>query len=270
MQNTLYHPQKEHKLFLNPMIRKISEVRESSENVSTYGGIYTKFLYFLLMIVVGIAVTVVLNVTNVMGVDPVTHEVFGSRYVVMGILASVVMFFLFPILAFVIKRTIPVLGALYCVGTGYLLGCVMMLDAEIRAYMLLAMALTFSIVAMMGMLYFKGYIRIGNKFRAITYTSFSTLVLSSFLLGICHFIPSLKEGVMILRNNPLLSIGASISGVIIATLFLLIDFETIRETVEGRLPKKYEWFAAFGLMFTVIWLYLKILDLLFKIRDGHN
>ncbi|WP_294466916.1 Bax inhibitor-1/YccA family protein [uncultured Ruminococcus sp.] len=64
------------------------------------------------------------------------------------------------------------------------------------------------------------------------------------------------------------SIGFSVLGIITATLFLLTDFDTIEKNVENNLPKKYEWSAAFGLAFTVIWIYLKVLDLLLTLSKN--
>ena len=46
---------------------------------------------------------------------------------------------------------------------------------------------------------------------------------------------------------------------------LLVDFDAIEKCVENRLPKKREWMAAFGLAYTIIYLYLRILELLMKI-----
>ena len=47
-------------------------------------------------------------------------------------------------------------------------------------------------------------------------------------------------------------------------------FDTIDHVVNDKLPKKYEWQAAFGLSFTILWLYLKVLDLLITIAGNNN
>ena len=52
---------------------------------------------------------------------------------------------------------------------------------------------------------------------------------------------------------------------LLASLFLISDFSVIDACVKEGYPKEYEWSAAFGLVFTVIWLYLKILDLLIRL-----
>ena len=94
---------------------------------------------------------------------------------------------------------------------------------------------------------------------------FFTSIGASILMVICSFIPQLRDVVTFITTNPLLSMGGSIVYVIIASLFLLVDFDTIQRAVEGRLPRKYEWIAAFGLAFSVIWLFLKVLDLILKL-----
>lgn len=257
-------------LFLNPLIRKISDVRESSDSFSTYSGILGKIGYFMLMVFAGIALALVFRGINAINVNPATDELFVADYAVICILAAAAIFLIFPFLAFILRKTIPVTGAGYCIATGYLLGFMMVLDAQLLSYMMLALVLTVSIVIVMGVLYFKGYIHISDKFRAVTKTLFATMVTSSLLMFICSFIPVLREGIMLLADNLVLSIGASVGGVIIATLFLLIDFETVKETVEHRLPKQYEWYAAFGLFFTIVWLYFKVLDLVMKVKDSRN
>ena len=62
----------------------------------------------------------------------------------------------------------------------------------------------------------------------------------------------------------------SVGGVILASLFLLVDFSQIQQTVENKLPKQYEWVAAFSLTFTIIWLYLEILNLLIKLKTNDS
>jgi uncharacterized YccA/Bax inhibitor family protein len=68
-----------------------------------------------------------------------------------------------------------------------------------------------------------------------------------------------------LNSGPL---GIVISAVIvfIAASNLLLDFDFIDRGVEARLPKQAEWYAAFGLMATLIWLYVSILRLLMATR----
>ena len=65
-------------------------------------------------------------------------------------------------------------------------------------------------------------------------------------------------------QNAAVSLILDVLGLVIAALFLISDFSLIERCVEEGYPKEYEWSAAFGLVFTVIWVYLKILDLLMR------
>jgi uncharacterized YccA/Bax inhibitor family protein len=74
-------------------------------------------------------------------------------------------------------------------------------------------------------------------------------------------------GVMSVDNASPLSIGFSIVVVIITSLNLVLDFDFIEEGAEKGAPKYMEWYGAFGLLVTLIWLYLEILRLLAKLNS---
>ena len=72
------------------------------------------------------------------------------------------------------------------------------------------------------------------------------------------------------KNPNTYAIALDVVGIVIAALFLISDFSVIDECVQEQYPKEYEWSAAFGLVFTVIWLYLKILDLLMQLNKKND
>lgn len=74
-------------------------------------------------------------------------------------------------------------------------------------------------------------------------------------------------GLMSVDNASPLSIGFRIVVVIIASLNLVLDFDFIEEGAEKGAPKYMEWYGAFGLLVTLIWLYLEILKLLAKLNS---
>jgi uncharacterized YccA/Bax inhibitor family protein len=67
-----------------------------------------------------------------------------------------------------------------------------------------------------------------------------------------------------------MSILFSIGVVIIAALNLVLDFDFIEEAAEKGAPKYMEWYGAFGLLVTLVWLYLEILRLLAKLSSRRN
>ncbi len=91
-----------------------------------------------------------------------------------------------------------------------------------------------------------------------------------FIVYIASFIMSFfGAGLPILdpTNSSLFSIGFSLFVVVIASLNLVLDFDFIEEGSEKGMPKYMEWYGAFGLLVTLIWLYLEILRLLSKLRS---
>ena len=94
-----------------------------------------------------------------------------------------------------------------------------------------------------------------------------------FIVYVINFIMSFWGGgisVMNPNNSSMFSIGFSIFVVIIASLNLVLDFDFIEEASEAKVPKYMEWYAAFGLLITLIWLYIEILRLLAKLQGRRN
>tara|TARA_B100000686_G_C16789672_1_gene977762 strand:- start:3168 stop:3779 length:612 start_codon:yes stop_codon:yes gene_type:complete len=94
-----------------------------------------------------------------------------------------------------------------------------------------------------------------------------------FFVYLISFIMSFfGSGMSILNpnNSSLFSIGFSLFVVVIASLNLVLDFDFIEEGAEKGAPKYMEWYGAFGLLVTLIWLYLEILRLLAKLQSRRN
>lgn len=255
-------------VFTNPMIRKIAKIEETSTEHATYASIANKCTFFMAMILLGVLVMIGLQ-----GINPATYTMDDGSLVTISDAALIaalpfgLIFLITPFVAMLIKKTIPVTGTLYCLSVGYCISFMAQLIAEYREPISLALIITVAIVAMMALVYAKGWIKVTDKFRSIMRILLFTSIASGVLMLIAYFIPQLKDIVMFVADNPLLSIGGSIVYVVIASLFLLVDFDTIQTAVEKQLPRKYEWIAAFGLAFSVIWLFLKVLDLIFKLTD---
>ena len=255
----------------NPVMRRLNKIDEvDAENACTYGGITLKTTYFLLFSVAGIILQLILANTLTTGtllefnVYKFPVSMYTSELIALG--AAVVLGIVFQLLAFFAKATTPVTGALYCVTQGYFISFTIFKVLKGYEYLgALALVLTVLIVLIMSILYTTGIIRVTKKFKMVMLTLFITMIGSSLLVGIGYLLPFTRDLVSKLGNNIGLSIGVSVIFIIIAALFLICDFDTIDHVVNDKMPKKYEWMAAFGLAFTVLWIYLKVLDLLLTI-----
>ncbi len=127
-----------------------------------------------------------------------------------------------------------------------------------------AVGLTFGTCIAMYLLYSFKIIRATEKFKSIVITATVGIGIFYLLSWILSFfginIPFLHEG-------SAMGIGFSLFVVAIAALNLILDFDMIENGVEMGAPKYMEWFGAFGLLVTVVWLYLEILRLLSKISS---
>ena len=132
-----------------------------------------------------------------------------------------------------------------------------------------AIAVTALIVLVMAVLYLARIIKVTEKFRSIMLTAFVGVIAASVLGIAFSFIPATKQFMSALQNNLPLSIGISVVMIIIVSMVLLSDFDVIERTVKHGMPRKYEWGAALGLTFTVVWLYLKVLGLLAKLKKAN-
>lgn len=127
-----------------------------------------------------------------------------------------------------------------------------------------AVGLTFGTAIAMYLLYSFRIIQATQKFKAIIMTATAGIAifyLITFVLGFFGIqIPFLHEGSM-------MGIGFSIFVVAIAALNLILDFDMIEQGAALGAPKYMEWYGAFGLLVTIVWLYLEILRLLSKISS---
>ena len=114
--------------------------------------------------------------------------------------------------------------------------------------------------------YRSGIIKPTENFKLGIFAATGGIALVYFVNFIMGFFGS-SMGIMQIDNASPLSIGFSIVVVIIAALNLVLDFDFIEEGAENGAPKYMEWYGAFGLLVTLIWLYLEILRLLAKLNS---
>lgn len=255
-------------LFSNPIVKKISKIKETSDNCASYRGIAAKCGFFMLMVVAGVAVEFLIR--NAFPFEPslAADGMYANIPELIGAGVAVLFLLIFSIAGSFVLKLAPIFGAISCLSYGYIFAFLGNVIETYGSVILLALIFTVAIVAAMQILFSTGKIKVTNKFVTVLLTILISSLIGSLLVFVCSFIPGLREVVEFVRQNTAISILMSIGGVILASLFLLVDFSQIQQTVENKLPKKYEWAAAFSLTFTVIWLYLEILNLLSKVKDS--
>src|SRR3984885_12461340 len=163
------------------------------------------------------------------------------------------------------KEWSPITAPLYALLEGLALGGISaMFERRYHGIAIQAVGLTFGTLFVLLMAYQSGVIRVTEKFKlgVVAATGgIAVFYLAQFFLGFfCfHFAA--------LNGSGLLGIGFSVVVVIVAALNLVLDFDFIESGVSAGAPKYMEWYGAFGLIVTLIWLYFEILRLLSKLRS---
>lgn len=163
------------------------------------------------------------------------------------------------------KQWAAITAPLYALLEGLVLGGISsMLEARYPGIVIQAVGLTFGTLFGLLFAYKSGLIKATENFKlgVVAATGGIALVyLATMLLGFFGVhMPYIHE------SGPI-GIGFSIFVVIIAALNLVLDFDFIERGAAQGAPKFMEWFGAFGLMVTLIWLYIEILRLLTKMRE---
>ena len=163
------------------------------------------------------------------------------------------------------KEWSPITAPVYALCEGLVLGGISaLLERSYPGIAIQAMGLTFGVTAVMLMLYRTGVLRATPKFTvgvvAATGGIF-VVYMVDLVLGI------FGRHVPLLNSAGPLGIGVSAVIVIIAALNLILDFDFVETGVHARAPKYMEWYGAFGIMVTLVWMYLEILRLLSKVRQ---
>ncbi|MFD0726088.1 Bax inhibitor-1/YccA family protein [Lysobacter brunescens] len=163
------------------------------------------------------------------------------------------------------KEWSPVLAPAYALVEGLFLGAISaFFEARYPGIVMQAVMLTFGTLFSLLFAYRSGLIKATENFKlgvAAATGGIFLIYLASFVLGLFGIkVPYIHE-------SGIIGIGFSLFVVVIAALNLVLDFDFIESGVEAGAPKYMEWFGAFGLMVTLVWLYVEFLRLLAKLRD---
>lgn len=174
----------------------------------------------------------------------------------------IVGFILAMIIAFTrIKYLIPV----YAVCEGLFLGGISAtFESSYPGIVSQAVAGTFAALFSMLILYRTNVIRCSDKFRSVIFIATFSIA-AVYLVNLIGSFFGLQVPLLNSSSNAGIAISAVIC--IIAAFNLIIDFDFIERGAQNLLPKDMEWYGAFGLMVTIVWLYMEILRLLAKFQD---
>ena len=161
--------------------------------------------------------------------------------------------------------TAPILSVVYAVLESIVVTVFsILLNQQFNGIVFEAVTYTMFTFFTMLILYRIGLIKATETFKSVIVTATAAIAVTYIVLFILSFFNINPDW---FYGNSTLSIGISVVIVAIAALNLILDFDFVEKGANAGLPKYMEWYAAFGLMVTIIWLYIEILRLLSKIKS---
>ncbi len=163
------------------------------------------------------------------------------------------------------KTWSPVTAPLYAGLEGLALGGISAFyEARYPGIVLQAVVLTFGTLAALLMAYRSGLIKVTENFKLGVVAATGGIAILYIINMVMGFF---GHSMGFIHNSGVLGIGFSAVVVVVAALNLVLDFDFIEEGAEQGAPKYMEWYASFGLIVTLVWLYLELLRLLSKLRN---
>ena len=221
--------------------------------VMTINGTINKTLLMLFMLVISASYTWMLTLQGF--VDKAQMLGYAGAFV--ALVSIIAMYFT--------KKASGIWAVIYSVAEGFFLGYLSVFFESLYAGIVpQAIAGTFAAMFSMLALYRTGVIKCTDKFRAIIFTA----MMSVFLIYLIQIVASFfgRSIPQIFTASPI-GIGFSAVVVLIASFGFIMDFDFIEKASQRMAPKYFEWMGAIGLMTSIVWLYVEILNLLLKINS---
>jgi len=160
----------------------------------------------------------------------------------------------------------PVTAPIYALLEGLFVGGLSVIfEAQFPGIVMQAVMLTMATFAAMLFAYRTGMIRVTDTFRRVITAAIGGIM----LLYIINFVMSFfGASIGFIHESGMMGIGFSLVVVVVAALSLALNFDVIEKGVEAGAPKYMEWYGAFGLIVTLVWLYLEMLRLLSKLQSS--
>ena len=191
--------------------------------------------------------------------------VWGNAKVALPfILPAAIVGFIVAIITVFKKDKAFITAPIYALLEGVVLGGISAIfEAQYPGIVIQAVALTFGTLFCLLLAYKSGLIKVTENFKLVVVAATGAIAVIYIVTLILGFF---GVRMPLIHSSGPLGIGFSLFVVVIAALNLVLDFDFIETGEEAGAPKYMEWYGAFSLMVTLVWLYLEILRLLAKLQ----
>jgi uncharacterized YccA/Bax inhibitor family protein len=227
----------------------------TESNSMTIRGTVNKTLLMLLLVMLPAAWVWKMFITS--GANPAAIQMWMMVGLFGGLIVSFATIFK--------KDWAPVTAPIYAVLEGLFLGGISAIfNQAYPGIVFQAVSLSIATMLVMLVIYQSGWIQVTNNFKLGVVAATGGIAVVYFVSIILSFF---GINVSFINDSSLFSILFSVFVVGIAALNFILDFDFIEKGARGGVPKYMEWYGAFALMVTLIWLYIEILRLLAKINS---
>ncbi|MEH7351392.1 Bax inhibitor-1/YccA family protein [Gottfriedia acidiceleris] len=236
----------------NPILNseQLTKSRHSAKAM-TMGGTIGKTIIALILLIATAGYSYYLTATGTLN-----SKVFIGCLIVAFIIGLVTSFS---------PRIAPITTPIYAAVEGILIGNISAVyEASYGMIVLQAVLLTIAIIAGTLICYATGLVKVTHRFRSIVFG----LTIGVFLFYLLTMVLQLFHvPIPYIHQSGPIGIFVSLAILVIASLNLFLDFDLITKSVRQGAPKEFEWYCAFGLLVTVIWVYIEALRFLSRLRD---
>ncbi len=235
----------------NPVLSRIEkfsgEYEYAAYNAATYKGVAKKSFIFVATALFGALLGILMLMNN-------------PQMLVGGSLVIILATFISGFVAFASPRAAKIAGIIYSLFEGMFLGAVSVIFEMVYPGAVLGALLgTVSVALIVSTLYFSSIVKVNGKFVRVLLIAVISFIFTQLIILILNLIfPAVITPLISNFGVQLLFSGIVI---LIASLYLMFDLEQIRQVVEGGQPKEMEWYVAFGIVYTILWLYIEMLRL---------
>lgn len=236
----------------NPILNseRLTKSRHSAQAM-TLGGTIGKTIIALILLIATAGYSFYLTATGTLN-----SKVFIGCLIIAFIIGLVTSFS---------PRIAPITTPIYAAVEGILIGNISAVyEATYGMIVLQAVLLTIAIIAGTLICYATGLVKVTHRFRSIVLG----LTIGVFLFYLLTMVLQLFHvPIPYIHQSGPIGIFVSLAILVIASLNLFLDFDLITTSVRQGAPKEFEWYCAFGLLVTVIWVYIEALRFLSRLRD---
>lgn len=234
----------------NPMLSKIEDLSRGqyAAETASYSGVAFKEILMVLLVVASAFATIISGYATM-----VTTAVACAGCLIMAFIVGFK------------PATAGFLSPLFAIFEGASIAMLSMIaESILPGIVVQAVMLTFTIAIAAALVFSRGWVTVDGKFIKCVSIALFGLLLAYLLRFVLSYFFAVDFGFM---SGGLIGIGVNLLIIAIATACLFIDYSQIQEAVSQGLPKEYEWFCAFSLLITLIWLYVRCIDLLLTISN---